>query len=106
MKNSTERPVRRPESQRSPRSTKAKRYTKQTARVEARRDGKPLIFGWGKQLSHTEKVRIQRRATWTITSVLALLVVGVLVWAWININIIIPGQPITSVNGHQIPQSE
>ncbi len=55
MKSQTERPVRRPENQRS---AKPKRYHKQTARVEARRDGKPLIFGWGKHLSHKEKVKI------------------------------------------------
>jgi parvulin-like peptidyl-prolyl isomerase len=35
-----------------------------------------------------------------------LLIVGTIVGFWITINIIIPGQPITSVNGHQIPQSQ
>ncbi|HYT29073.1 MAG TPA: hypothetical protein VEL72_08640, partial [Ktedonobacteraceae bacterium] len=66
MKSQTERPTgtRRP-NQRSTRSTKVKRYAKQTARgVEAKRDGKPLIFGWGKHLSHSEKIKVQRRATW------------------------------------------
>src|SRR5712691_2999647 len=106
MKSSTERPVRRPESQRPTRSAKAKRYNKQTARIEARRDGKPLIFGWGKHLSHNEKVRIQRRATWGFTAAIALILVITLVGFWININIIVPGLPITSVNGHQITQSQ
>src|SRR6266851_9064280 len=103
MNTQTERPVRKATGK-GGKSTK--RYYKQTAHVEARRDGKPLIFGWGKHLSHTEKVRIQRRATWIITSILGLLVIGVLVWSWLNINVIIPGEPITTVNGHQIPQSQ
>ena len=106
MKSSTERPARRPENQRPARSAKTKKYRKQTAHIEARRDGKPLIFGWGKHLSHTEKVKIQRRATWTMTGLIVLILIGTIVGFWINNNIIIPGLPITSVNGHQIPQSE
>ena len=107
MKSQTERPTRRPNNQRSTRSTKVKRYTKQTARgVEAKRDGKPLIFGWGKHLSHSEKIKVQRRATWAFTGLVVLVLVGVILGTWINTNIIIPGLPITTVNGHQIPQSE
>ena len=106
MKNQTERPVRRPANQRSAGSNRSKRYSKQTARVEARRDGKPLIFGWGKHLSHNEKVKIQRRATWTIAGLIGLLLVGTIVGFWINLNIIVPGLSITSVNGHNIPQSQ
>jgi parvulin-like peptidyl-prolyl isomerase len=106
MKSSTERPARRAENQRPARSTKTKKYRKQTAHVEARRDGKPLVFGWGKHLSHTQKVRIQRRATWTMTGLIVLILVGTIVGFWIDNNIIIPGLPVTSVNGHQIPQSE
>lgn len=106
MKSQTERPVRRHDNQRSTRSNKPKRYNKQTARVEARRDGKPLIFGWGKHLSHSEKTRIQRRAIWSITALVILVLVGTIVGFWININIITPGRAITSVNGHAIPQSQ
>src|SRR5438094_1065645 len=106
MTSQIEQPVKRPLKQRATRSTKPKRYNKQTARVEARRDGKPLIFGWGKHLSHVEKVKIQRRATWTVAGIFGFLIVGTILAFWISINIIIPGQPITSVNGHQIPQSQ
>ena len=106
MKSQTERPVRRPGNQQSAGSNKSKRYHKQTARVEARRDGKPLIFGWGNHLSHNEKVKIQRRATWTIAGLIGLLLVGTIVGFWINLNIIVPGLAITSVNGHNIPQSQ
>jgi hypothetical protein len=102
MKSQTERPVK----QRSTRSNKSRKYNRQTAHVEARRDGKPLVFGWGKHLSHAEKVKIQRRATWSIAALFGFLIVGTILASWISINIIIPGQPITSVNGHQIPQSQ
>jgi parvulin-like peptidyl-prolyl isomerase len=106
MTSQTEQPVKRPVKQRTTRSTKPKRYNKQTAHVEARRDGKPLIFGWGKHLSHAEKVKIQRRTIWAVAGIFGLLIVGTILAFWININIIIPGKPITSVNGHQIPQSQ
>ncbi len=106
MRTSTERSVRKSASQRGKTAQNGKRYNKQTAHVSARRDGKPLIFGWGKHLSHTEKVRIQRRATWGATALIVLVLVAVLVSTWINLNIIVPGLPIASVNGHSIPQSE
>jgi len=105
MTSQTEQQVKRPVKQKATRSTKPRRYNRQTAHVEARRDGKPLIFGWGKHLSHVEKVKIQRRATWTMAGIFGLLIVGTILAFWININIIVPGKPITSVNGHQIPQS-
>src|SRR5574340_904106 len=106
MASQTEQPVKRPVKQKTTRSTKPKKYNKQTAHVEARRDGKPLIFGWGKHLSHAEKVKFQRRATWTVAGIFGLLIVGTILAFWININIITPGKPITSVNGHGIPQSQ
>jgi PPIC-type PPIASE domain len=104
MSTQTQRPARKPTGGRSARNSR--RYTKQTAHVEARRDGKPLIFGWGKHLSHTEKVRMQRRGIWGMAILVVLVLAGVIVGAWINLNIIIPGLAITSVNGHAIPQSE
>src|SRR5947199_6122524 len=97
--------ARRPENQRPTRPTKSRKYVKQTARFEGKRDGKPLIFGWGGHLSHNQKVQLQRRATWITAISLLLLIVVVLVGFWININVITPGLPITSVNGQQIPQS-
>jgi parvulin-like peptidyl-prolyl isomerase len=107
MKSQTERSTQRPSGQKPPRSNKAKHYNRQTARgVEAKRDGKPLIFGWGKHLSHKEKIQVQRRAIWGFTALISLVLVLVLVGAWVNFNIIIPGQTITTVNGHHIPQSE
>jgi len=96
----------RSKNQRPARSTKQNKYVKQTAHVEARRDGKPLIFGWGGHLSHSDKVKIQRRATWTAASAFMLLIVIVLAGFWININVITPGLPITTVNGHVITQAQ
>jgi len=106
MSTQTERPARKPDNQRGKTGKSNKRYYKQTAHVEARRDGKPLIFGWGKHLSHTEKVRIERRATWGLAAFIVLLLAVVITGSWINLNIVIPGLPITTVNGHAIPQSE
>ncbi len=100
--------ARQPQSQRTPRpnrSNKARKYTRQTARFEGRRDGKPIIFGWGGHLSHNQKMQLQRRATWAIAMVFGLLIVLVIAGFWLNINVITPGLPITSVNGHPIPQS-
>ncbi len=106
MNTQTERPSRKPGSQRGSAAKNSKRYNKQTAHVGARRDGKPLIFGWGTHLSHTEKVRIQRRATWAAAGLVVLLLVVVVVATWINLNIIVPGLAITTVNGHTITQGE
>ncbi|HLX39413.1 MAG TPA: peptidylprolyl isomerase, partial [Ktedonobacteraceae bacterium] len=109
----TSQTVRRPENQRqNSRNTrpdtknKPKKYVKQTARFEGRRDKKPLIFGWGGHLSHSEKVRLQRRATWTGAIAFAVLIVVVLVGFWVDFNVIIPGLTITSVNGQAISQGE
>ncbi len=96
----------RPDSKGPARSAKTKKYTKQTAHVEARRDGKPLIFGWGGHLSRSEKTQLQRRAVWSAIALISLVLVAVIIGFWVNINIITPAQPISSVNGHNIPQSD
>src|SRR6266699_3144286 len=106
MKSQTARPAKRSKNQQPARSIKQNKYVKQTAHVEARRDGKPLIFGWGGHLSHNEKVKIQRRATWVTASVFILLIVAVVAGFWININVITPGLLITTVNSHGITQAQ
>ena len=102
----TSQTARRPENKRPTRSNRARKYTKQTARFEGKRDGKPLVLGWGGHLSHNQKVQLQKRATWASAIAVGLLIVIVIVSFWININVITPGLPITSVNGHQISQSQ
>ncbi|TMC22230.1 MAG: hypothetical protein E6J34_07050 [Chloroflexi bacterium] len=101
----TSQTARRSDNQPPARTTK-KKYTRQTAHVEARRDGKPLIFGWGGHLSHTEKIRLQQRAVWFLTIFIVVLLVAVSVLYWVNINVISPGLAITTVNGQSIPQSD
>jgi len=109
MKNQT---ARRPDNQQAARSAQPKRfqtrqhYTRQTAHVAARRDGKPLIFGWGGHLSRPEKVAIQRRAIWTSIALTVVLIIAVFIAFWVNINIVVPNQPIATVNGQSIPQAD
>ncbi|QBD80126.1 hypothetical protein EPA93_30770 [Ktedonosporobacter rubrisoli] len=98
--------ARRPDTTRSSRSAKNKKYVRQTAHVEARRDGKPLIFGWGGHLSHSEKTRLQRRAIWFVTAIIGLIIVLIIVGYWVNLNVIVPSLPITAVNGQSVPQSD
>ena len=96
----------RADQRRSSHSAKPKKYVRQTAHVEKRRDGKPLIFGWGHHLSRTEKILIQRRIVWSLTILIATAIVAIFVGFWVNINVVVPNQPITSVNGQNIPQSD
>jgi parvulin-like peptidyl-prolyl isomerase len=95
-----------PDAQRPTRSAKTKKYVKQTAHFEARRDGKPIIFGWGGHLSRHEKNQLANRAIWSVTILLIALIVFVLVGFWVNINIIIPNKAIASVNDQNIPQAD
>jgi len=95
----TSQTARQPSNQRPTRPNKSKRYVKQTARFEGKRDGKPLIFGWGGHLSHNEKVQLQRRTTWAVAIAFVLLIIAVFVGTWLNANVITPGLPITSLPG-------
>lgn len=88
-----------------PRQARGRLYRRQTARVEERRDGKPLLFGWGKHLSRRQKNKIQTRAFWIFTIAAILAVVGVLGYSFYYINYAVPAQPIVTVDGQQIPQS-
>ncbi|HEY7832260.1 MAG TPA: peptidylprolyl isomerase [Ktedonobacterales bacterium] len=87
-------------------SSKSNRYTRQAGRVtlETRRDGKPLVFGWGRHLSRLQKHRIQHRAAWTFCGVMVGAILLVLAFGVVQQNIIIPNQSIVSVNGSGITQ--
>jgi parvulin-like peptidyl-prolyl isomerase len=105
----TSQTTRRPEDNKRPvRPPKtSRRYTKQSAiHVEARRDGQPLIFGYGSHLTKTQKTQLQRLAVWVFIGLIALGVIIVFAGFWINFNIITPNLPIANVNGQNIPQSE
>src|SRR5207249_2061703 len=95
--------ARRPEQRRPARS---KKYVRQTAHVEARRDGKPLIFGWGGHLSRSEKIRIQQRVIWGTAALAGLLIIVVLTGFWVKINILDPNRAITTVNGQTVTAND
>ncbi|HEU0028704.1 MAG TPA: peptidylprolyl isomerase [Ktedonobacterales bacterium] len=82
----------------------AKYRSRQTARVEGLRDGKPLIFGWGRHLTRAQKQRYQRIGLFSFASVVILAVVATLVYGILNENIFIPNSAIVTVNGVKISQ--
>jgi parvulin-like peptidyl-prolyl isomerase len=89
-----------------PKAQKAPTYRRQTAiRVEERRDGTPVIFGWGKHLSRREKLRIQKRIAIGSAIAVVALVVAVLVFGVLQQNVFIPNEAIVTVDGHGIPQN-
>jgi parvulin-like peptidyl-prolyl isomerase len=102
MSNSTaQKPKQRPSQSRTPQRTTVRR---QTARLEGRRDGKPLIFGWGKHLTRAEKTRIQTIAAYSFGGLVLVALVGVFVFAVIQQNVLIPNSAIVTVNKTSISQ--
>lgn len=85
-------------------ATPASSFRRQTARLDGRRDGTPLIFGWGKHLTRTQKQKIQRRAAFGFFGVVVVAVLFVFVFGLIQQNFIIPNQAIVTVNGTGITQ--
>src|SRR5262252_6724602 len=86
------------------RTNRATTFRKTTARLEGRRDGKPLIFGWGKHLTRAEKTRIQTIAAYSFGGLVLVALVGVFVFAVIQQNVLIPNSAIVTVNGTSISQ--
>lgn len=81
---------------------------KQTARLEGRRDGKPLIaigsFRWGSHLTRAQKNRYQHIAAFTFLGIVIIAIVGTLAFGALNENYLIPNQTIVSVNNVNITQ--
>lgn len=77
---------------------------RQTGRVEGLRDGKPLIFGWGRNLTRAQKNRYQRIALAAFAGLVILSVAATLVYGVLNELIFIPNATIVSVNGANISQ--
>lgn len=100
------------QSARSTKSAKASRASgvanrtraKQTARIEGLRDGKPLIFGWGRHLTRAQKAQYQHLATWSFIGVISLAVIATLLYGVLNEMVIIPNKTIVSVNSTNISQ--
>jgi parvulin-like peptidyl-prolyl isomerase len=82
----------------------AKYRMRQTARVEGLRDGKPLIFSWGRHLTRAQKTRYQRVGLVSFVGLVVLAVVGTLVYGILNETVFIPNSTVVSVNGVNISQ--
>jgi hypothetical protein len=87
-------------------STRPGTFNRQTARLEGRRDGKPLIFGWGGHLTRRQKELLQRRAALAFVSLVGLIVLGVGVFGVIQQNVLIPNQAIVKINGVAVSQDQ
>lgn len=85
-------------------ATKAGGYRRTTARLEGRRDGKPLVMGWGGHLTRAQKNLYQHAAAYTFTGIIVVLVLGVLAFGWLQQTFLIPNQTIASVNSVNITQ--
>ena len=59
-------------------------------RFDMRRDGDPLIFGWGKHLTRVQKAQYKHLATYSFVGVVLLAIIGVLAFGWVRENVIIP----------------
>jgi hypothetical protein len=96
----------------APKSPKATRMSgivnrsraKQTARVSGLRDGKPLIFGWGRNMTRAQKHQYQHLAMWSFIGVIILAVVATLGFGIFNELVLVPNQTIVSVNSTNISQ--
>lgn len=77
---------------------------RQTARLEGRRDGEPLIFGWGSHLTRRQKTRYQRGAVFLFGGIVAALLIFVAIFGIVQQNYIIPNETIVVVNGTHISQ--
>lgn len=79
-------------------------YQRQTARLEGRRDGKALIFGWGKHLTRAQKNAYQHRAAYAFMGAVIVAVILVGSFGWLQQNVLIPNETIASVNGVNLSQ--
>jgi hypothetical protein len=85
-------------------TAKSAGYRRTTARLEGRRDGKPLFFGWGRHLTRAQKNLYQHTAAYSFVGLVCALVVGVLGFGWLQQTILIPNETIATVNDHNITQ--
>lgn len=79
-------------------------FKRQTARLEGRRDGKPLIFGWGGHLTKAQKSRYQHIAAYSFLGVVVIGVVLAVVLGILNQTVFIPNKTFVSVNGETFTQ--
>lgn len=97
--------LQRPPAKRRAKAAKnSKPYRRQTARLDGRRDGTPLIFGWGGHLTRTQKNQLQARAAYAFFGVVIVALLAVFVFGWIQQNYLIPNQAIVTVNSVGVTQ--
>ncbi len=104
MSNQTLQPPRTKRRVRSGKNANTGATRRPTKRYEGRRDGKPLIFGWGRHLTKMQKQRIQQRAAYSFLGIVIVAVLGVFAFGVIQQNILIPNQAIVTINGVNVPQ--
>lgn len=89
----------------SPARSAAPKYrVRHVGRVEGLRDGKPLIFGWGRHLTRAQKVRYQRVGLVGFAGLVILAVLGTIVYGVLNETVFIPNSAVVTVNGVSISQ--
>ena len=89
---------------RSRASSRTAQFRRQTARLEGRRDGKPLLFGWGSHLTKAQKALYQRLAAFGFLGLVIAAVVVTLVLGILNQNVFIPNQTFVTINGVKFTQ--
>jgi parvulin-like peptidyl-prolyl isomerase len=111
MSNPTLQSPKRPSSQRPAQQRRRQKtqqtavtFRKQTARLEGRRDGTPLIFGWGGHLTRAQKTRIQQRAAYSFFGVVTALVIGVFLFGVLQQLVLIPNSTIVKINDVSVSQ--
>lgn len=84
---------------RSRSSNRNTQFKRQTARLEGRRDGKPIIFGWGGHLTKAQKSRYQHIAAYSFLGVVVVGVIAAVVLGVLNQTVFIPNKTFVSING-------
>lgn len=79
-------------------------FRKQTARLEGRRDGTPLIFGWGSHLTRAQKTRLQHNAAYGFFGAVTLAVIGVFLFGLLQQTVLIPNATIVKINDVSVAQ--
>jgi parvulin-like peptidyl-prolyl isomerase len=79
-------------------------FRKQTARLEGRRDGTPLIFGWGRHLTRAQKTRLQQNAAYIFFGAVTVAVIGVFLFGLLQQTVLIPNATIVKINAVSVAQ--
>ena len=85
-------------------TSRTAQFRRQTARLEGRRDGKPLLFGWGGHLTKAQKALYQRVAAFGFLGLVIVAVIVTLVLGILNQNVFIPNQSFVTINGLKVTQ--